>query len=66
MEQEIRILVTWERRNVPQCAYLVSVGDGGQFNWEADTEFGPFDDAIDVARWASKEVRKLLARPTTL
>lgn len=56
MEQTITVNISWHGTNRPADAFVTLAGDNGQPRWLADTAFGPFDDAMDVARWARRQV----------
>jgi hypothetical protein len=53
---EYQISLTTDSASGSATAYILSLHDGGPWNWIADTELGPFDTASDFARWMTKKL----------
>jgi hypothetical protein len=57
--REFQFNLTVEQASGRATAYLLEMMEGGQWQWIADAEFGPFETTLDVSNWL---VRRLVDR----
>lgn len=54
----------WADTNYETRSYvLYGIQEDGQIAWLADTEQGPFDTALEIAQWLTRQVARALASP---